>query len=295
MSDMAEPSARFRPASDPLAPALAALHGEGRLRVWSLVITVFGDAVEPRGGSISTARLMPLMARLGVESGAVRTALSRLAGDGWLGRMREGRTSRYGLTARGRAEFAPATRAVYAAPLAPGERAWVMATSGPSQAMAPERARPLAPGQWLWPEGPGREVPQGWLAVRGMPEGLTTEAAALAVPEAEREARRALAREARALASVAPDLDPLAAMGARTLLVHRWRRLVLRYPGLPPGPISEMLDLPDCRALVARAYAALLPGSERWLDAPVTGGDAPMPAPAPGFARRFGGLPGAGG
>ncbi|NBR89524.1 MAG: phenylacetic acid degradation protein, partial [Rhodobacteraceae bacterium] len=42
---------------DPLAPLIDALHAEGRLRVWSLVITVFGDSVQHRGGRISTARL----------------------------------------------------------------------------------------------------------------------------------------------------------------------------------------------------------------------------------------------
>ncbi|MCC6008027.1 MAG: hypothetical protein JJU40_10135, partial [Rhodobacteraceae bacterium] len=225
----------------------------------------------------------------GVEAGATRTALSRLAGDGWLSRAREGRASRYGLTARGREEFAPATRAIYAPPLTPGARAWVMALAGPV-AVPPERARPLGSGLWLWPDGPGRDVPPGWLALQGDICGLTPEAAALAVPEAEAEARRGLAVEAHALGARAAALDPLAAMAGRVLLIHRWRRLVLRYPGLPPGPLADALGLPDCRALVAAAYRALLPGSEAWLDTPLPGGAKAMPPPAPAFGMRFGGL-----
>ena len=75
---------------DPLAPLIETLTADGRLRVWSLVITVFGDSVEPRGGTISTARLGRLLGRIGVGSGALRTALSRLAGDGWVTAQRKG-------------------------------------------------------------------------------------------------------------------------------------------------------------------------------------------------------------
>ena len=50
---------------DPLSPLVEALHSEGRLRVWSLVITVFGDLVQHRGGQISTARLGQLLGRVG--------------------------------------------------------------------------------------------------------------------------------------------------------------------------------------------------------------------------------------
>ena len=101
---------------DPLKPLIDALHSEGRLRVWSLVITVFGDLVQHRGGEVSTARLGVLMNRIGVEPGALRTALSRLSRDGWVTRERAGRTSLYRLSDRGLDRFAPATSMIYAPP-----------------------------------------------------------------------------------------------------------------------------------------------------------------------------------
>ena len=64
----------------------ARLHGEGRLRVWSLAVTVFGDAIAPRGGSIAMADLSAILERLGAEPGAIRTAMSRLARDGIVSR-----------------------------------------------------------------------------------------------------------------------------------------------------------------------------------------------------------------
>lgn len=285
--------ARDRPAEaagDPLGPAIASLHGEGRLRVWSLVITVFGDAAEPRGGALPTARLTALLGRLGVEPGAIRTALSRLARDGWLARERTGRNSLYRLTPRGRAEFVPATRRIYAPALAAPPAAWVLAhTTDPDggRGRAPAGARPLGAGTWLWPAGSDRPVPPGWLSVTGTPAPVDHDLAETLLGAGERLAREALAAEAEALTRGAAGLSALDAMAGRTLLVHRWRRLVLRHPGLPPGPLAAALRLPYCRALVATAYRALLPASETWLDGPLDAATGPMPPAEPGFAERF--------
>jgi phenylacetic acid degradation operon negative regulatory protein len=76
---------------------IARLHSGGRLRVWSLLVTFFGDAVAPRGGRVALSVLQDAMALLNIEAGAVRTAMSRLAGDGWVEREREGRLSFYEL------------------------------------------------------------------------------------------------------------------------------------------------------------------------------------------------------
>ena len=52
------------PAETALERLIDSLHARGRLRVWSLVITVFGDAVAPRGGRVALSVLQDLMARL---------------------------------------------------------------------------------------------------------------------------------------------------------------------------------------------------------------------------------------
>ena len=80
----------MRRLDDPLSPLIDQLHKDGRLRVWSLVITIFGDAIQPRGGRVSTARLQEILERMRIEPGALRTALSRLAKEGWVIREREG-------------------------------------------------------------------------------------------------------------------------------------------------------------------------------------------------------------
>ena len=48
-----------------------------RLKTWSLIVTVFGDAILPRGGSVAAGTLGEIMEAMGVEAGAMRTAISR--------------------------------------------------------------------------------------------------------------------------------------------------------------------------------------------------------------------------
>ncbi len=60
-------------------------------RTGSLAITVFGDAIVPRGGSVWLGTLLEFFEALDVDSGVVRTAMSRLAADGWLERNKVGR------------------------------------------------------------------------------------------------------------------------------------------------------------------------------------------------------------
>src|SRR5256886_16449677 len=53
-------------------------------RTGSIVITVFGDAIVPRGGSVWLGTLLEFFKGLDIDSGVVRTAMSRLAPAGWL-------------------------------------------------------------------------------------------------------------------------------------------------------------------------------------------------------------------
>ncbi|MFQ5617220.1 MAG: PaaX family transcriptional regulator C-terminal domain-containing protein, partial [Anaerolineales bacterium] len=71
------------------------------VRTQFLVFTLFGDYILPRGGEIWTGDLLYLLALLGVSERATRSALSRMTRKGWLAANKQGRRSRYSLTARG--------------------------------------------------------------------------------------------------------------------------------------------------------------------------------------------------
>ena len=60
------------------------------IRAGTLIITVYGDAIAPRGGALTLKSLQEIMRELRLESGVVRTALSRLVAEGWLDRHRGG-------------------------------------------------------------------------------------------------------------------------------------------------------------------------------------------------------------
>ena len=96
------------------------------LRAGSLVITLFGDAIAPRGGAISLASLIKVMATFGLTERLVRTAVGRLAQEGWLVAEREGRLSYYGLTRLGSERFLEATRRIYSAPPARWRGRWTL-------------------------------------------------------------------------------------------------------------------------------------------------------------------------
>src|SRR3954471_23630838 len=85
-------------------------------RTGSIVITVFGDAIVPRGGSVWLGTLLEFFESLDIDSGVVRTAMSRLAADGWLTREKVGRNSFYRLADKGRQIFEAATRHIYDPP-----------------------------------------------------------------------------------------------------------------------------------------------------------------------------------
>src|ERR1700709_1161020 len=82
-------------------------------RTGSIVITLFGDAIVPRGGSVWLGTLLEFFKTLDIDSGVVRTAVSRLAADGWLERNKVGRNSFYRLARKGRQTFDTATKHIY--------------------------------------------------------------------------------------------------------------------------------------------------------------------------------------
>lgn len=272
--------------ADPTFSALEALidrlHQRGRLRVWSLVITVFGDAVVPRGGRIALGALQELMTRLQVEPGALRTALSRLASDGWVTRERDGRNSFYRLAEEGRHSFDLATRRIYAAGHPAWDGGWTVAIAAPGIGTPAEKARDLldagfvqiAPGAFVRPEtaaapDPG-PAPENMLVMKATATHLPADVSAYWKLDALATSYGAFLG---AFTPLAKDLSagrwfpPVDAMAARILLIHDWRRIVLHDPALPDALLPNDWPGEAARDLARRIYATLVKPSEDWLDA----------------------------
>lgn len=101
----------------PIASAVSTLldqfHARRPVRAWSLIITIYGDAIVPRGGRLWLGSLLDIMALFRIDAGHVRTAMSRLTSDGWLKREKAGRNSDYRLTRQAEGRFNAATQRIY--------------------------------------------------------------------------------------------------------------------------------------------------------------------------------------
>ena len=281
-----------------MTPLAATLHRLDRPpRIASFIITVWGDAVVPRGGSLWLGTLQAILDRFGCSGGQVRTAMSRLTEEGWLVRARQGRLSFYRLGPRGEASFAAAARRIYDPPragLPPWDGAFRLVLSAEAavgEALATRGFVPLAPGVLIGTDGAPAELPAAAPALLATPRS-PEEAATLAalawsgLPEVA----AGYGRFAAAFAPLAdvPDIPAEEALPLRLLLVHEYRRLALRDPDLPRALLRADWPGGEARALAAALYRRLLPAAEAWLSAHgrAEAGALP-PAPSTLLASRF--------
>ncbi len=248
----------------------------GSLRVWSVIITFFGDTVMPRGGVVSASVLATVCSCLGIKQEALRVALYRLAKDGWIDRQKEGRNSFYALSESGLENFLPASRRIYAdGPelRGPWRLAILPVAEREDRAAHDRKLRsagfiPLsnslflgaaqsgpAPDQSAVMEGTFREFPD-WIRATLAPEPLQREYAAL---------RHALAPAADVISTFGP-LKPEVAVALRTLIIHQWRRLLLRHPDLPPEMLPTGWQGETCRGLVLTLHQRISLNASPWLD-----------------------------
>ena len=271
-------------------------------RTGSIVITVFGDAIVPRGGSVWLGTLLEFFKTLDIDSGVVRTAMSRLAADGWLERRKVGRNSFYRLVEKGRHTFDAATRHIYDPPPSDwtGKFELLLIASAEDRDGARDALRNA---------GFGSPLPGVWVAPSGVPvPDEAVRAIRLEVSAEDDSGRRLLSeswplqRTADAYLKFMKTFEPLRAwigrgdrlsdvdaFMARILLIHHYRRVVLRDPLLPNSLLPKEWPGKAARKLCGDIYRGLLPASEQWLDRHASNEDGPLPKAAAELARRFDG------
>ena len=269
-------------------------------RTGSIIITVFGDAIVPRGGSVWLGTLLEFFRAIDIDSGVVRTAMSRLAADGWLERSKVGRNSFYRLVKKGRQTFDAATTHIYDPP--PSD--W---TGRFELLLIPASEDRDASREALKNAGFGSPLPGVWIAPSGVP--VPEEAAGairLEVSAEDDSGRRLLSqswpldRTADAYAKFMKTFEPLRAwigrrealsdadaFTARILLIHHYRRVVLRDPLLPTALLPADWPGRAARKLCGEIYRGLLSSSEQWLDANASNENGALPEAGPELGRRF--------
>lgn len=270
-----------------------------RMQAGSLILSVFGDAVLPRGGCLWLGSLIGLLEPLGLNERLIRTTVFRLVKDEWLTTRAHGRRTDYMLTPGGRRRFEEASRQIYAAQAPAWDRRWrLVLVVGELEARQRERLRralfwqgfgDLGSGGFVHPSADLETVFDA-LVTDGMGDLLPGLMPLVAIqPQLQRSAcdgdmvRRAwnlqgLAGDYSAFVErYQPILDDLRRTGggalggaeafqARTLLIHDFRRLLLRDPELPAVLLPADWPGQQARTLCKALYGLLLAPSERHLD-----------------------------
>ena len=283
----------------------------------TLLVTVFGDGVEPHGGEVWAGSLLRLVEPLGINERLVRTSLNRLVGEGFLVTRRHGKRSFYSVTPMARREVRQAERHIYHPRGDPWDGRWTVvvntsAVAPPARAAVRQHLSQLgfsalSPSVHITPFdrtdalrhvledlGLGSqlavfrgEVPP----VTGLADGdlaalLSTELKAL------EPAWRKFLRRFRPLADCAEEqgpaeLEPESAFLAQTLLIHNYRRIVLKEPELPAGLWPPAWIGDAAYDVAARCYHALSGPAEAHLLAVCQAGGAPLLPLDPEYAARY--------
>ena len=270
-------------------------------RTGSIVVTLFGDAIVPRGGSVWLGTLLKFFEQLDIDASVVRTAMSRLTADGWFERTRIGRNSFYRLVQSGRQTFDIATKHIYGPQVSDwtGRFELLLIGNGGDRDVAREALKNA---------GFGSPLPGVWVAPSGVPVPEEAAGAIRLEVSAEDDSGRRLLSESWPLDRTADAYqkfmktfeplrgwldrgEPLAdadAFTARILLIHHYRRVVLRDPLLPTALLPSDWPGRAARGLCGEIYRALLTPSEQWLDREATNETGPLPKPGAELSKRFG-------
>ena len=284
----------------------------------SLMVTVFGDTVAPRGVPIWLGSLINLVAPLGLNERLVRTAVNRLAKDDWLGRRTVGRRAFYGLSAAGQARFESATERIYAPDRVAWNGRWCLVVTAAAD-LAPARREALkkdlawqgfgaiAPGVFAHP------MPELDSLAQVLADYGLTDRATIFDAQAPGDSLRHLVGQSWNLSDLEKSYTTLVerfaplhralgatgAMGAiapehafvtRSLLIHEYRRAILRDPLLPDALLPKDWPGTAARALCRALYRRIWQAAETYVETILETVDGSLPAVSPNFYRRFGGL-----
>ena len=295
----------------PVRGLLRHFQAQRPLRAGSLLITLFGDAIAPRGGAATLGSLIRLAAPFGLAERAVRTAVARLARDGWLASRRAGRRSEYRLTRAGARRFAEATRRIYAESPRSWNGRWTLVLLPPGAGrQTREQLRWLGFGQ-VSPAllaHPGctlraaraslRNVPgaDGALLLHSFGAGLAGDRELIARGWNLAALSRRYERFVHRFSAIEPMLDAGGvtigtAFLVRTLLIHEYRKIHLQDPLLPPALLPQDWVGSAAYGLCRRLYGRVFLPAEEYLSAVAHRLDRPLPALAAASVHsRFGGL-----
>ncbi len=285
------------------------------LRAGSLITTVFGDAIAPRGGTVWLGSLIRVMADFGISERLVRTSVFRLAKDGWLQSRQVGRRSYYSLTDEGRERFALATHRIYGEPVEEWDGKWCLLLLSGLDTQTKDVVRKECGWLGFGPLSanvlahPTPDIADLDVTVRrlGVAETLVVMRGQTIRGDG---AMRQLARNSWNLDDIDQryaefvqryrpvykglsgkiKLDDKSAFLIRTLLIQEYRKVLLRDPLLPTELLPAGWHGAAAYQLCRNLYRAVHTRADAYLDEVMVTAEGPLPPPSRIYKQRFGGL-----
>ena len=287
------------------------------MRAGSLIITVFGDAVLPRGGTVWIGSLIRVLGDFGVSERLVRTSVFRLTRDDWLDVNPVGRRSYYSLTKGGVRRFEQATQRIYGEPRQSWSGDWCLVLLADIDAEQKESVRKelgwlgfgaISTNVLAHPSPAMSELKQtlkqmgierDLVVMQGRTLGKNQDDAMRALvhkswnlDEIDRRYEDFITRFRPVFKAVEKvrNCDPRTAFQIRTLMIQEYRRILLRDPLLPAEMLPTGWHGTAAYQLCRNLYRLIYSQADDFMSSEFETADGPLPPPAPEFLRRFGGL-----
>lgn len=283
------------------------------LRAGSLAVTIFGDTIALQGQRVWLNTLVQAMKLFALNDRQIRTALFRLVQDGWLSSSQQGRRSLYQFSPHGLTQFTQAAERIYATQCAPWDGIWTLVMDD----AVPAGKREQLKKQLGW-AGFGM-LRNGFFAHPNFSESnlvalldeleideaivwqaTTEQLAPLLEVIAEVWDFAALGRQYDSFLSRFDALQsarwlglmqqPATAFVLRTLLIHEYRRLLLRSVEMPAALLPADWCGHRAAQLVADVYRQIHAAATAYSRAVLANDDGPLKSPEAAFYQRFGGL-----
>jgi len=263
---------------------------DGNISSTTLVFTFFCDVVTQHGGEIWLGSVIHALAPLGINERLTRTAVFRLAQDGWLESRKQGRRSYYRLTKTGQHYYQRAAQRIYASGKPDWDGVWTLLFTS----LVPEDKRDalhrglswlgygrMAAGVYALPNN-DRPPLDELLADLGLKDCIVhmqaqTDSAAslqeLVMSRWKLDALRQHYQEftvhyrqaMRALRSKrSPGAHTLFLL--RVLLLHEYRRVLLSDPELPAAMLPADWEGYAAQSLAGDIYREIAPPSAAWVN-----------------------------
>lgn len=295
-----------------LAAHLAAILEAHPPRAGSLIITVFGDSISAFDSAVGLASFIELLEPFGLNARQIRTAVFRLARDGWLACEKRGRKSYYAFTDFGRRQFERSARRIYAARPAPWDGQWTLVL--PAFVDAAKRdelkrelswlgfgalatgvlAHPCADHVSLKATFDELELSDACVVLRAREAaiGAGDTLGRLVVQTWQLDAVAArytdlIATFQPVASALAGKPDPAEMFALQTLLIHAYRRILLKLTDLPDELLPAGWPGREAMELTARLYAQTRGPSAAHLAAKLEGPDGPLRFVVDTGAARF--------